>query len=130
MKQITAYRCDFCKKVTVRKDRARQHESGCFKNPESKSCITCEFLSDRLWLTDQCRIATDNEMDIYAFKVEGTFHTESPKYNCDNEDVENYNVLNDEYEYLHNSTGERYCESFKEPLFPLRTRCERHKLKC
>jgi len=122
MKQIIAYRCDFCKKVTVRKDRARMHESGCFKNPESKSCITCEYLSDRLWLNDENRIATDDEMNIYAFKVEGTFETHS-------DDFDYYMELKPEYQYLYNSTGERYCETLKEPLFPLRTRCNSHKIK-
>ena len=129
MKQITAYRCDFCKKVTVRKDRARQHESGCFKNPESKSCITCKFLSDRLWITDENRIATDHEMNIYAFKVEGTHHSEIPKNSGYDEDEAMYNVLNDEYEYLYSSTGEHYCASLKQVLHPLRTRCESYKLK-
>ena len=122
MKQITAYRCDFCKKVTVRKDRARQHELRCFYNPESKSCATCEFLSDRLWLNAEERIASEYEMEIFAFKVEGTFETNS-------DDFDYYMELKPEYQYLHNSTGEHYCTSFKQTLHPLKTRCERHNLK-
>ena len=127
MKQIIAYRCDFCKKVTVRKDKAKLHELGCFKNPESKSCITCEFLSDRLWLNAEERIATEHEMNIFALEVDGTFVERSGRDSYGDES--DYKELLPEYLYLENSTREPYCNSLKVSLYPLRTRCTYHKTK-
>ena len=44
MKQIKAYRCDFCGKIVKTKAWMEKHELYCFKNPESKSCVTCFHL--------------------------------------------------------------------------------------
>ena len=41
MKTITAYECDHCGRYKKTKRVIKDHEPICFKNPESKSCITC-----------------------------------------------------------------------------------------
>ncbi len=42
MKQITKYKCDFCKRSYMSKYKAREHESKCFFNPANKACVTCK----------------------------------------------------------------------------------------
>lgn len=42
MKQITKYKCDFCKRSYINKYKAREHEKRCFFNPAVKSCVTCK----------------------------------------------------------------------------------------
>lgn len=41
MKQITAYRCSHCKRVTVTQRAMKSHEQRCIRNPEVKTCATC-----------------------------------------------------------------------------------------
>ena len=41
MKQITKYKCDFCKRSYVSKYKVKEHENKCFFNPAVKSCVTC-----------------------------------------------------------------------------------------
>jgi hypothetical protein len=43
-KKVTKYQCNYCKKCWVAKSRANKHENRCFKNPEVKSCATCNHL--------------------------------------------------------------------------------------
>jgi len=39
------WRCSYCNKhVRAKKSAVTWHEERCFKNPESRSCITCEHL--------------------------------------------------------------------------------------
>jgi len=45
MKQITAFKCDFCGKKLERKHAMVYHELICSKNPENKrACFGCKFL--------------------------------------------------------------------------------------
>lgn len=45
--QIKAYCCKFrCGKIGTKKDRIAKHELMCFRNPQSKSCKTCDNLSE------------------------------------------------------------------------------------
>ena len=44
MKEVKAYKCEFCKKVVTTKYYMKKHEKKCFNNAESKSCATCEWL--------------------------------------------------------------------------------------
>lgn len=47
MKEIKAYQCDYCDKYYKHKSSAKRHESRCFKNPQSKACLTCgNFITD------------------------------------------------------------------------------------
>lgn len=41
MKQVTRYKCDYCKRAYASKYKALDHERKCFFNPANKSCITC-----------------------------------------------------------------------------------------
>jgi hypothetical protein len=43
MKEITAYQCDYCKKLFVRRINIEKHENTfCFYSPKSRSCGTCK----------------------------------------------------------------------------------------
>lgn len=41
MKEITAYKCEFCKAIQQHLRNARLHEARCFRNPANRACITC-----------------------------------------------------------------------------------------
>ena len=41
MKEVKAYRCDFCQKTRLTKSIMKKHEERCFFNYKSKSCVTC-----------------------------------------------------------------------------------------
>ena len=48
MKEITAYKCDFCSKKYERKSAAITHEEKCLKRPENVViCHGCNFIQDR-----------------------------------------------------------------------------------
>lgn len=53
MKKVKGYQCDFCKKLSVNQTYIKKHEEVCFKNPKSKSCITCSWFSDEWDEIDQ-----------------------------------------------------------------------------
>lgn len=43
MKLVTAYRCDFCKKLYMRRGMCATHEDSCLKNPQNVPlCYTCK----------------------------------------------------------------------------------------
>lgn len=45
MKEIKAYKCDFCEKVYQRKHNIQKHEARCSKNPENqRACFGCKYL--------------------------------------------------------------------------------------
>ena len=41
MYEIKAYRCSYCKKYGLSKSNIKKHEEGCFRNPLTRSCVTC-----------------------------------------------------------------------------------------
>ena len=41
MYEVKAYHCSFCKKHGLTKSNIKKHESGCFRNPITRSCVTC-----------------------------------------------------------------------------------------
>lgn len=43
MYEVKAFHCSFCKKYSTSKSRIKSHEKECFKNPETKSCATCDY---------------------------------------------------------------------------------------
>ncbi len=43
-KQITRYKCDFCKKTYSSKYPTIKHEGKCLYNPENKSCGSCGWV--------------------------------------------------------------------------------------
>ena len=45
MKEIIMFKCDHCNKKYASKNRTRDHEKECWKNPEVKACNTCEYNS-------------------------------------------------------------------------------------
>lgn len=43
MKEVTAYRCDYCKKLYMRSGTCANHEELCLKNPQNiPLCYTCQ----------------------------------------------------------------------------------------
>jgi hypothetical protein len=118
MKKITAFECEFCKRILKTKQAMKVHEPKCFKNPVSKSCLTCKSLTLRSCIDGNP--VTDNEELILQFKVEGTYHT------CTGYMEANYNELNDEFKYLENAEVENYCLAQKMRLIKLKTNCNYH----
>lgn len=45
MREIKAYSCDYCNKLSAKKSTIKAHEKICFLNPLLKSCITCEYFT-------------------------------------------------------------------------------------
>jgi len=43
MKEIKAFKCDFCAKQAMSKGYIKAHEKKCFHNPVTKSCVTCWY---------------------------------------------------------------------------------------
>lgn len=39
---VTRYRCPFCTRSRSRKATTEQHVARCWRNPETRSCLTCE----------------------------------------------------------------------------------------
>lgn len=118
MKKITAFECEFCKKILRTKQGMKIHEPKCFKNPFSKSCLTCKSLT--LGSCIDGKPLTDNEELILQYKVEGTYHI------CTDENEVHHNVLNEEYQYLYNAEVENYCLAQKMRLIKLKTNCNYH----
>jgi hypothetical protein len=44
MHQITAFQCDYCKKINLSKSSMTRHEKRCHLNTENRSCATCKHL--------------------------------------------------------------------------------------
>lgn len=44
MKEVVAYKCEHCRKVSENKAYIKYHEKKCYYNPETKSCATCRYL--------------------------------------------------------------------------------------
>lgn len=47
MREIKAYHCDYCKKYSKSESYMKAHEKECFYNPETKSCATCKYYSQK-----------------------------------------------------------------------------------
>jgi hypothetical protein len=43
MKQVTAFKCDFCDFVREKPKNTHKHEKRCHYNPANKSCATCKY---------------------------------------------------------------------------------------
>jgi len=72
MQKITAYKCDFCNKFLRSKMGIKLHESKCFYNPASKSCVTCEHLCLKNCLNG--KPLTELEERILNCQIKGIYH--------------------------------------------------------
>ena len=41
MYEVKAYHCSYCKKYGLSKSNIKSHEANCFRNPTTRSCVTC-----------------------------------------------------------------------------------------
>jgi hypothetical protein len=55
MKQVTAFKCDFCDFVREKAKNTHKHEKRCHYNPANKSCATCKHFE-----------VVDSYYDVYA----------------------------------------------------------------
>lgn len=122
---INAYKCSHCrKKVLESYSGMWKHEKKCFYNPETKSCITCKYFTDDLFIGK--KQLTAHEHMILQYKVEGTY-TEKPV--GDHFGITDYApVLNEEYRYLYEAENKYYCSALNE-VIKLKTNCNYHKTK-
>lgn len=118
MKKIIVWECDHCGKILKTKSLIAKHEPNCFRNPESKSCITCESLTLKDFYNG--KPLTEKEEKILHFQVDGTYHIEKGDMEVD------LNDLNEEYQYLYDSETKNFCKSLKCELVKLRTHCFKH----
>jgi len=118
MRKITVFECEFCNRTNKRKGRMKEHEDKCFKNPESKSCITCKNMVLSGFI--QNRRLTHHEEQIMMFKIEGTFKEIKGDMECD------YNELLPEYQYLDMIEYDNLCVKLNQRLIKLRTQCQSH----
>ena len=42
METITAFKCSHCSKIYSNPKQTKAHEKKCYRNPETKSCATCQ----------------------------------------------------------------------------------------
>ncbi len=68
MKEVTRYKCDFCRKLAARPETIKRHESVCLKNPEGKNCYMCEmaYLGEYIPSDDYVKVIKDQCMCAYT----------------------------------------------------------------
>jgi hypothetical protein len=44
MREINAFKCDYCGKVYTTSKTCKAHEKNCYYNPDTRSCASCEHL--------------------------------------------------------------------------------------
>lgn len=124
MKQISVFECDFCRKLYRSRSAITRHEKRCFKNPITKSCITCAHLSDAM-LIDGKEIS-EHEYAVYSLEIEGTWHNENVGDNS-------IPTLNPEWAYLYDKAEfSTFCRGRNCVLAKLTHDCEHYKelIKC
>lgn len=123
MEKVTAYKCEFCKKILSTKSGMHKHENKCFSNPKSKSCITCGSLGEVLMLNGRFLTALETKIlqwddekyyDIYEATDENGFAFDTQ-------------VFKPEHRYLEDANYERFCFGYKSILPKLKTNCDRWK---
>jgi hypothetical protein len=57
MNKIEAYQCEFCHRVSPHPVFFEEHENICFKNPSTRSCITC------LWIRNNFPVLPFDDQD-------------------------------------------------------------------
>lgn len=119
MKRVNAYGCEFCNKLLHSYSGMKKHEDKCFKNPKSKSCITCKKYKFT-GVIDGKKL-TPNEVEILKFKRKDTF---TIQWDGDPEG-EDYPVLNDEFKYLYDAEMQSFCDADCKILPKLKTKCEK-----
>jgi len=119
MKRVKAYGCEFCKKLLYSYSGMKAHEDKCFKNPKSKSCLTCKNFNFTGVLNGNK--LSPNEVEILKFKTEGTFKMQ---WDGDPDGID-YPVLNDEFKYLYDAEMQNFCDADSKILTKLKTRCEK-----
>lgn len=60
MKEIKAYQCDFCKRISKTKGFMTEHEKECYLNPISRACETCGNLHQMSYVIDDVLQITRN----------------------------------------------------------------------
>lgn len=94
------------------------HEDKCFKNPKSKSCITCKNF-DFIQILNGKQL-TPNEVEILEFKKEGTYTMDWDR----DPDGGKYPVLKEKFKYLYEAENQNFCYSHCKTLLKLKTRCD------
>lgn len=81
MKEVSRYKCGYCRKLAVRTKTIEEHEKVCIKNPNGKNCYMCEmayladyYPSDELnEIKDQCMCAYFDEVISVNFGSRGNY---------------------------------------------------------
>lgn len=120
MRTLSVFECDFCKKLYRSKSSISKHEKICFRNPDTKSCVTCQHLSDAMIFNG--KEISEHEYKVLNYEVEGTFVLSNYGDEC------TIPVLNPEWTYLYDQTDyNTYCRGKDCILKKLTHNCEYHK---
>lgn len=126
MKDIKAYKCEYCGKVLETYSGMYKHEKKCFWNYSTKSCVTCIYLDQHkaiLPVNSGYRILSQKEDLIY--KHEDTNTLDFIKGNGEESD---HYVLSNEWNYLYDVEHGNYCNTKKIILGKLTTNCNNHEI--
>jgi hypothetical protein len=120
MKEITAQKCDFCGRIMETKKGMQVHEKRCYKNPASKSCITCAHYVEQALFVDNRRL-TEIETDLYLSEDSIAYQV---KFR--NEDNEPSFIFKPEFEYFERIEAIVFCEAKSCQIEKLQTSCNLH----
>jgi hypothetical protein len=90
MKEVKAWKCDFCPRCFTRKANAERHLSRCRMNPEMRNCKTCVYGCKDVVSMKPCPWDRDEPMDEYGAccSYHGKPISEKPYYiDCETIDV-------------------------------------------
>lgn len=76
MKEVIVFQCDHCRKKYASKYRTRDHEKECWKNPENKSCSTCNWNEYELG-ERKCTWMPEYHQFPYTYPQHPVMHCES-----------------------------------------------------
>ena len=90
MKEIKAYQCEYCKKISRTKTGIKLHEKKCSANPEANNCKNCVNACLRetdLYKEPYCRayemfiFQNDKEQNAYFEECEIGYHYSGQEFN-------------------------------------------------
>ena len=100
IKTQETYRCDFCKKLYVRKSAAIKHEIGCSKNPENyRDCFGCTHAKKKVvWIHRDTPMYSDRYLTSLVYCEVKKVYLIPPKTErkgdwYDSDDLDAANVL-------------------------------------
>lgn len=120
MKEVQAYKCDYCGKIYEAQKSCQSHEYRCYFNPRTRSCASCAF--NRIEIGQIVKtdvhfqfISCMMNMDIPKVGLQ----TKCPKY-LDKKDIDDVDIMSEvRKQYNPQKIMESYVEKNPKILDPL-----------